>query len=171
MRSKLVIMVVMSTLSFEIQAQQTQVVKVGPLGFLIGNFNLRYEKTINETSAFQVGANYYNFKVFGIKATGFGVDGAYRYYFKDAIRGFYASPAIGLSFNSTFVDESSDIKGNFSNLNLGATIGYQSIMASDFVIDFGLGYGYNVQIDKDDNLISNYSFSIPRFTFALGYAF
>lgn len=145
-------------------AQQTQAIKVGPLGFLFGNYNLRYEKSIGEKSSVQIGANYFDYELFDESVTGFGVDLSYRYYFKQAIEGAYVSPALNYDFGTTL-----DV--NYSTLGLGATVGYQWVAGGGFVVDLGLGYGYNFEVSKDDSLLEDYSRGGVRFTFALGYAF
>ncbi len=154
-----------------IYGQNLQALKAGPLGFLIGNYNLRYERSIDANSSFQVGANYYDFKLFGISTSGFGIDGAYRYYFRKALNGTYVAPVVGLAFNRTLVEKNSTVKGNFSYLGIGATVGYQFEIKNNFIGDIGVGYGYNIELGKDDNLIANYNFAVPKFTLAIGYLF
>ena len=148
-----------------------QAVKVGPLGFLLGNYNLRYEKGISEKGSIQVGGNFYSYKLFGLKTTGFGIDAGYRHYFKEAIKGAYVSPAIGFDSNSTTVSSVDDTEGRFNLFGAGATIGYQWVTNGNFVIDLGLGYGYNALISKSEELTNSYGGGGVRFTFALGYAF
>ncbi|MBK6784391.1 MAG: DUF3575 domain-containing protein [Saprospiraceae bacterium] len=146
-------------------AQQTQAIKVGPLGFLFGNYNARYEKALNDKSSFQVGANFFNYEILDEGVTGFGVDLGYRYYFREAIEGAYVSPAVGFDLLKTF-----DL--NYSTLGLGATVGYQWVAGGGFVVDLGLGYGYNVLVNLDEGLNEDeYGGGGVRFTFALGYAF
>ena len=148
-----------------------QAVKVGPLGFLLGNYNLRYEKGITEKGSIQVGGNFYNYKLFGLKTTGFGFDAGYRHYFKEAIKGAYVSPSIGFDSNSTTVSSVDDTEGRFNLFGGGATIGYQWVTNGNFVVDLGLGYGYNALISKSEDLTNSYGGGGVRFTFALGYAF
>lgn len=150
-------------------AQQTQAIKVGPLGFLFGNYNLRYEKGIGEKSSVQVGANYFDYEVLDVGATGFGVDLSYRYYFKQAIEGAYVSPALNFDFATT--TNLADENVSFSTVGLGVTAGYQWVAGGGFVVDLGLGYGYNFELAKDDSLTDDYNYGGVRFTFALGYAF
>lgn len=145
-------------------SQQTQAVKIGPLGFLFGNYNLRYERALGEKSSAQVGANFFDYELFDEGVSGFGIDLGYRYYFKEAIEGAYVSPALGFDFASV-----GDFK--YSSLGLGATVGYQWVSGGGFVVDLGLGYGYSVEVSKDDALLNDYNRGGVRFTFALGYAF
>lgn len=159
---------------FSLSAQQSQTVKVGPLGFLLGNYNLRYERTLTEKTSFQVGANFYDYELFDLQTTGFGIDAGWRYYFKEAIEGGYVFPSIGYDFNSTVASAIDDTKLNFSNFGLGATVGYQWVSNGGFVVDLGLGYGYNVNVSKASGFEEDRDLNTGggvRFTFALGYAF
>ena len=170
MKSFFITLVLFITFIGSSAAQQTQAIKVGPLGFLFGNYNLRYEKGIGEKSSVQIGANYFDYEILDVGATGFGVDLSYRYYFKQAIEGAYVSPALNLDFASTsngFTDDNV----NFTTMGLGATVGYQWVAGGGFVVDLGLGYGYNFELAKDDSLTDDYNYGGVRFTFALGYAF
>lgn len=171
MRGGMITMVSLLTVTLGIKAQTPQAFKAGPLGFLIGVYNLRYERGLQSNTSFQVGANYYDFKLFGVATTGYGLDGAYRYYYTEALKGIYIAPSMGLAFNKTYVSKTSNIQGNFSYLNLGATIGYQWASSNRVLTDIGLGYGYNVELEKDESLLSSYSFPLPKFTLALGFMF
>ncbi len=147
---------------------QTQAVKLGPLGFLLGNYNARYEKALGEKTSFLIGANYLDFKLNNEGVTGFGVNLGYRYYFRKAIKSAYVFPSVGYDFLSTkFLDS----KGKYSTLGLKALVGYQWIWGGGFTLDFGLGYGANFEITKDNALTSDYRRRGVRFLFNIGYAF
>jgi hypothetical protein len=173
MKKQLFVVALLCAIAFSATAQQA--VKLGPLGFLFGNYNLRYEKAISEKGSFQVGVNYYDYELFGAKSTGFGLDAAYRNYFKEAIKGAYIAPAVGFQTNKTSSGStlgSSTVDGlGYSLLNLGATVGYQWVAGGGFVTDLGLGYGYSMELGKDDQLLSDYGGGGVKFTFAIGYAF
>ncbi len=150
---------------------QEQALKVGPLGFLLGNYNLRYEKKLAEKTSFQVGANYFSYKILGSGVTGLGFDASFRKYFKEALRGAYVSPAASLDFNSTNLGVTS-IDTKYSKLGLGATLGYQWAKPEGFVVDLGLGYGYGLLLSKGEGITSDgYGGGGLLFTFAIGYAF
>ncbi|ASB47674.1 DUF3575 domain-containing protein [Alkalitalea saponilacus] len=163
------VIALLCAVSFSATAQQA--VKLGPLGFLFGNYNLRYEKALSEKGSWQVGANYYNYEIFDVTSTGFGLDAAYRNYFKEAMVGAYVSPALGFQTNTTSVSVFDDTSAGYSLLGLGVTLGYQWIGGGGFVTDLGLGYGYNVEVGKDDKLTGDFGGGGVRFTFAIGYAF
>lgn len=153
---------------------QTQAIKVGPLGFLFGNYNLRYEKTLSDQTTFQVGANFYDYNLGEFSTSGFGLDAGWRYYFREAMRGAYVFPSANYDFNNTAVGAGIDEDASFSNLNVGATFGYQWVGSGGFVVDLGLGYGYNIGISQDDRFADDRDLGrggSVRFTFALGYAF
>ena len=80
---------------------QTNAIKLGPFGFIFGNYNARYEMGIGEASSVQLGANAYSYKLFDEKVSGFGLDLSYRYYFKQAIAGPYITPVINFDSNKT----------------------------------------------------------------------
>lgn len=160
--------------AFLMSMQAQQAIKVGPLGFLFGNYNLRYEKALSEKGSFQVGANFYDYKLGGYGTSGFGLDAGYRHYFREAIRGAYVFPSINYDFNKTALSDVSETKGSFSNLGIGATIGYQWVAGGGFVTDLGLGYGYNIGVSADDAFAEGRDLGEGggvRFTFAIGYSF
>lgn len=147
---------------------QTNAVKVGPFGFIFGNYNARYEMGLNETSSIQIGANVYSYDFLDNKVSGFGLDGSYRYYFNEAISGPYVSPVINFDFNNTTLG---GVEGNFSLLGVSGLVGWQWVTGSNFVIDLSLGYGFASEVSKDDALdAEDYSRSGPRFGFTIGYA-
>ena len=157
---------------FSMQAQQA--IKVGPLGFLLGNYNVRYEKALSEKGSFQVGANFYDYNLGDFGTTGFGLDAGYRHYFKEAIKGGYLFPSLNYDFNKTAISAIDDTEGSFSNLGIGATVGYQWVSGGGFVVDLGLGYGYNIGVSAADGFADDRDLGTGggvRFTFALGYAF
>lgn len=148
-----------------------QALKLGPFGFILGNYNLRYEKALSEKGSFLVGANYYDYKLFDINTTGFGLDAGYRYYFKEAIKGAYLYPYLSYDFNSTNVSIVDETSAKYSLLSLSAMAGYQWVFGGGFVMDLGFGYGYRFEVSKDDSLVNDYSNGGVRFLFNIGYAF
>lgn len=146
-----------------------QAIKVGPLGFILGNYNLRYEKAIGEKSSFQVGVNFYDYKLLDLQTTGFGIEAGYRKYFKEAIQGPYFYPAATFRSNTSKVTDTE--KGSFSALNLGASLGYQWVAKGGFVTDLSLGAALSTVLSKDANLTGNYAGVLPRINVLLGYSF
>lgn len=155
---------------------QTQVLKMNPLGFAFGFFNLRYEKALNTKTSFQVGGNFYSRKFGDVKTTGFGLDVEYRFYItnkkKNVPEGFYIGPNAGFDFNKTEDTDTSD-GATFSLFGIGATIGYQWIWDSGFALELGMGPQYSILAGKGDGLDEtvDYEGFLPRLVFAIGYAF
>ncbi len=172
MKKSFLTFILLAGFIFSMNAQQA--IKIGPLGFLFGNYNLRYEKALNEKSSFQVGANFYDYDLGDFGTSGFGLDAGWRYYFKEAIKGAYLFPSLNYDFNKTNLGLGTDAEGSFSNLNVGATIGYQWVAGGGFVTDLGLGYGYNIGVSADDAFADTRDLGTGggvRFTFAIGYSF
>lgn len=155
---------------------QNQIIKMNPLGFAFGFFNLRYEKAINDKTSFQVGGNFYSRKFDDVKTTGFGFDTEYRFYItnkkKTVPEGFYIGPTIGFDFNKTEDTDTSE-GANFSLFGIGATIGYQWIWDSGMTLELGAGPQYSILAAKGDGLDESIDYEgvLPRLVFAIGYAF
>jgi hypothetical protein len=151
---------------------QNQVIKMNPLGFAFGFFNVRYEKALNDKTSFQIGGNFYSRKFDEVKTTGFGLDAEYRFYItnrkKPAPEGFYIGPTIGFDFNKTKDTDTKD-GATFSLFGIGATVGYQWIWDSGFALELGMGPQYSILAGKGDGLDDSVDYEgvLPRF----GYAF
>ncbi len=161
---------------------QKGIVKVNPLGFLIGNLNAGYEHVLNENSGIEVGLNYFNFDVsFGAEesgASGFGGYAMYRLYLgssKDAPRGIYVAPVVGFG-SSSFDVAGQDEKGKTSNFRVGGLFGHQWVWPKDgdggFTLDLGLGVNY-VSSSTDVESVTDLGLDgiLPAFRLAIGYAF
>ncbi len=159
---------------------QNQIIKTNPLGFAFGNFNAKYERALSESTSFLVGGNFYSRKIFGVKATGFGVDGEFRYYItnrkKPSPEGFYVGPGVSFDINNLGDVETGGVvnsRGSVTSLGIGATLGYQWVWDSGFALDLGLGPQYTFAVVKSDDVDSDVDFSgiLPRLVFSIGYAF
>lgn len=113
-----------------------------------------------------------------------GAEVQYRYYFDEALKGFYAGGQIGytsgkvtldgFSFDSNFNLVSSSNETTFSSLKVGAKGGYQWVWTSGFSLDLNLGLAYNnFTYKSSDAVFSSLKASgvLPNFGFGLGYAF
>ena len=153
---------------------QNQIIKTNPIGFAFGNFNVKYERALSEATSFVVGGNFYSRKIFGVKATGYGLDGEFRYYItnrkKPSPEGFYIGPGVSFDFNKLTDDGDT---GSFTLLGVGATLGYQWVWNSGFSLDLGLGPQYTFAAAKSDDVDEDIDFGgiLPRFEFSIGYAF
>ena len=150
---------------------QSQVIKTNPLGLAFGNFNVSYERTLNESSSINVFANYF-FGLAGLDVQAFGVGAGWRYYFTHAKKpipaGFYVQPQVGLSFGNVTDDFDEDF--GYSTIGIGAELGYQWVWDSGFVLDLGIGPNYLIYNgDGADTFDGNGI--LPTGTLAVGYAF
>ncbi len=159
---KKIILLVVALVVFNISKAQESIVKVNPIAFAFGVFNVTYEKAISDSNSFTVGANYFNWT--GLNASGIGAEAAYRFYFSknnDAPEGMYAAPYLGGKIVNA---------GDSSGVAFGggAQAGYQWVFDSGLALDLFFGYGYF------SGGVSGYTTGIggrPKFGVAVGYAF
>jgi len=148
---------------------QKSVVKTNPIGLAFGNLNAKYETALNSKTSILVGANYF-YKLFGVSVNSFGLDGEYRFFFtnkkKNVPEGFYIGPSVGVNFINQ-----KDIDYSATSLGIGATLGYQWIWDSGFVLDLGLGPQYTTVLSESGTSTTSFSGVLPRLSFAIGYAF
>ena len=182
---KKIILTVAAVFAFGFASAQENVVKVNPLSILGGTDLVSYELKIGEKSSFVVGAGIGGFKIGDAKYSNLGGEVQYRFYFNEALRGFYAGGQAGYSSgkvevgNSYSFDEngnatSSTSETKFGSFKVGAKGGYQWIWGSGFSLDLNLGLAYNNFNYKDsDSSTSTLKASgvLPNFGFGLGYAF
>ena len=148
---------------------QDNILKTNPLGLAFGNFNVTYEKVLDEKSSVLGSVNFF-FNTFGVDVSAFGIGGAYRYYLTNAKKavpnGLYVNPQVGFTFGS-----SGDF--NYSGIAIGAEIGYQWVWESGVALDLGIGPNY-VNLgggDVDSIGFDNTDGIFPSATIAIGYAF
>lgn len=144
---------------------QTQAIKTNPLGLAFGNFNVTYEKVLNDKSSFLVSGSYW-YSLFGVDVGLGGVGAGWRYFFthknKDVPAGFYLMPQANVGFG-----------GDVLRIGVGAEIGYQWVWSSGFVLDLGIGPQYtyfNYNGDDDDLFDDDAGGILPSATLAIGYA-
>jgi hypothetical protein len=152
---------------------QDNVIKTNPIGLAFGNFNVTYERVLNDKSSVLGSANF-RFGLFGIDVFNFGLGAGYRYYFthanKDVPTGFYVNPQAGFGFGS--VTEEDVVDNSFTTFGIGAELGYQWAWTSGFVLDLGIGPNYTViSGDVDDVGFDSTSGILPSVTIAIGFAF
>jgi hypothetical protein len=113
-----------------------------------------------------------------------GAEVQYRYYFKEALKGFYAGGQAGYSsgkvtldtfgFDQNFNLVSTTDETKFGSLKVGAKGGYQWVWSSGFSLDLNIGVAYNnFSYKNSDASFSTLKASgvLPNFGFALGYDF
>ena len=142
------------------------IIKVNPIGFAFGIFNVNYEKPLNEKNSFAIGANYYNYGSVGV--SGFGLSGEYRFYFSKnttAPEGLFGAPIVNLS--SLSYDNGSNGTETAFSFGGGVKGGYQWVWDSGVALDLYFGYGF-----RSANFDSyNYTGGYPILGLAIGYAF
>ncbi|MEP7195221.1 MAG: DUF3575 domain-containing protein [Saprospiraceae bacterium] len=170
MKNLIMILTVVLISEYYISAQQN-VLKMNPLGFAFGIYNLTYERALGPATSFQVGGRFFT-KLFGLDVSSFGLDADFKYYIthkkKPSPEGFYIGP--GISFNKTSYNEFSDATA--TTFGIGGTVGYQWIWNSGFALDLGIGPKYLTIITSSDDLEGeSISGVVPNLSFAIGYAF
>ena len=162
---------------------QDNVIKANPLALLGGTDLIAYERKISDHSSVLLGAGYGSFKFGGAEYTSSGVEGQYRYYFGESLKGWYAGGQVAYTsgkiklgadqFFGSPDSTSGDVK--FGAFGVGAKGGYQWIFGSGFVIDLNLGAAYTKFDFKgsSDSEVSTLKGSgiLPTFGFGLGYNF
>ncbi len=152
-------------------AQKNQgVIKLNPIGFAFGIFDLGYEHKLSERSSFEGSLSYAsrNLRLLDLKYNFFGVGAAYRYYLtkKDFPVGFYASPQARFSSGS-FINFGSPTE-KFAATTIGLVLGYQIVYFDVIALDIGIGPGYVISgLSPDAALLS--PGIAPIFNFKVGY--
>jgi Protein of unknown function (DUF3575) len=182
---KKIILSAFALVTFGFASAQESAIKVNPLSLLGGTDLVSYEFKLGEKSTGIVGGGIGGFKIGDAKYSNLGGEVQYRYYFEEALKGWYAGGQVGYSSgkvkfentvsidsNGNFVSGSSET--NFGSLKIGAKGGYQWIWDSGFTLDLNLGVAYNsFSYDSSDGAFSTLKASgvLPNFGFGLGYAF
>jgi hypothetical protein len=182
---KKIILTAMAVFAFSFANAQDNVIKANPLSILGGSDLVSFEHKIGDMSSVVVGAGIGGFKIGDAKYSSLGGEIQYRYYFNEALRGFYAGAQIGytsgkvkLENSFSFTEEgeltSQTDETNFGSLKAGAKGGYQWIWDSGFSLDLNIGIAYNkFNYDSSDSSFDTLKASgvLPNFGFGLGYAF
>ncbi len=174
------IIICLFALSFFLGAHAQEVknvVKVNPLGLIIGSASLSYERLLNEKSSVQLNANYGSWNILGNKISSIGAGLDYRMYIsktKVAPNGWYLSP--GASFSSVSYTStdifSNTITGSISSIGLKADMGYQWVWDSGFALELFFGAGYGIASGDSDGISLGGATGIaPRLGIALGWGF
>jgi hypothetical protein len=150
---------------------QDNVLKTNPIGLAFGNFNVTYEKVLNNRKASILFSGSYIYEIFSVDVNTVGLGVAYRFYLtnakKDVPSGLYVNPQIGFSFGSV-----EDF--NYNAFAIGAEIGYQWAWDSGVVLDLGIGPNITILGGDYDNIDfdvdGDNTAVLPSVTIALGYA-
>jgi hypothetical protein len=177
---KKIILSSLALLAFGFINAQENIIKANPLSLLGGTDLVSFEHKIGDNSSLLVGVGVGGFTIGGAKYSNFGGEVQYRYYFEEALRGFYAGGQLGYSAGKvktefgSFFGESTSSETNYGALTVGAKGGYQWVWGSGFSLDLNLGIAYNkFSYSDSSSTFSSLSASgvLPNFGFGLGYAF
>lgn len=118
------------------------VVKVNPIGLAFGSLNGGYETFLTDKTSLYLKANFYSRGLVGIRYTGFGVGGEYRFYLdsNDRPKGLYAGPIASVGF----IGSNSDIINNYTLITIGGVIGYQWVFSEKFTVEVNIGPAYGI---------------------------
>jgi hypothetical protein len=172
---KKLVVALMLLLGTGVSFSQKQSVKVNPLAFFGGSDLVSYERAINNNMSGLIGAGLSSFSIGSYKYSSFGLEVQSRYYFKEAIKGFYGGGQVG--FNSGTVElnspylTSSDL--TFTSFRIGGKAGYQWIWDSGLTVDLNVGYGINTFSYSSSDAVLGLSASgaLPNLGFGIGYSF
>ena len=143
------------------QAVNQNAVKLNPLSLAFATGNVSYERAVNANQSVQLGAFYSGVGISGLKYSGFGITPEYRFYFagaKEALNGVYAAPFARYQ-NFSLTDKETDDKTTFSSIGGGATIGWQKMWNSGFVLDIFAGPSFSNAKFKSDTDEDTYDLS------------
>jgi len=169
-----------STAAFAQSEVLPNVVKINPLGALLGAASLGYERALSEKSSVVILPSFGFLKSGNFKYTTIGIGAEYRIYFTGtAPRGTYVAPGASAQFGTAkFEDDGSgsgDSKTNISGFTVKAIIGHQWIWRSKFVLDLNGGLQYiNLNFkDKSGDFAGANALSgiLPALSVSLGYNF
>lgn len=157
---------------------QNIALKVNPLSFFGGTDLVSGEFKIGDNSSVIAGLGVAGYKIAGSKYSSFGGEAQYRYYFSEALHGWYGGAKVGYLAGKVkledYYNDGTKYETNYGALNLGVKGGYQWIFGSGFTLDLNLGAAYS-SFKYDDNS-GNFSTLkgsgiLPNLGFALGFAF
>ncbi len=162
------------------QEDQKNILKINPLGIIVGSGSFSYERAIGSKSSFEINATFgiYTHQAYQLKYTSFGIGADYRFYLsknKEAPKGFHVGPGVGLvignaKLNPRFGELEDDITGYIVN----GTFGHQWIFKNNLSVDIAAGAQYLEYNFKDKAgvyFIKAYSGLLPALILSLGYAF
>jgi hypothetical protein len=163
--------VALMAISFAIAQENS--VKANPLSFYGGTDLVSFEHKLGYQTSGVVGVGISIFNIGGAKYSSLGGELQYRYYFDEALYGWYAGGQVGYSKGKVTID-GSDSDTNYSAFKLGPKGGYQFLWDSGFTLDLNLGFAYNnFSYANSDGSFSTLKASglLPNFGLGLGYSF
>ena len=176
MKNRILIIAILFALPFAASAQDDaggpypNIIKINPIGFALGNFNLSYERALSQAFSVQFGANYY-YRFLGVDVTGFGVRAQGRFYVTNKAKSAPTGLYTGLLFSYNSLEER-DITppATVKSTGIGLLIGYQWVWNSGVALDLGLGPTI-VNSDVTGATANDFNGVLPNFFISLGYNF
>jgi hypothetical protein len=161
-----------SAASLNAQTSNQNALKLNPLSLVAATGNVAYERAVGANKSIQLGGFYSGVSVGGLKYSGYGITPEMRFYFagaREALNGVYAAPFLRYqSFN--LKDKETSDKTSYNSIGGGATIGWQKMWPSGFVLDIFAGPSYNNGKFKTDGAEDDFdlSFGIDGFGLRTG---
>ncbi len=172
-------------------------IKVNIVGAVIGQYQLAYERALNENMSIQLSAGYISRSwdlspIYTYKTSGFLVIPEFRYYFKESLQGAYGAAFFRFRTVTSEYDDLDETYGDYdytqkgTSIGGGLVLGYQALISDAVVFDIFLGPQFKTNSYKttydDPSIDENYydGFTIKgvegdgigvRFGFNLGVAF
>ncbi|HEX2608336.1 MAG TPA: DUF3575 domain-containing protein [Flavisolibacter sp.] len=135
------------------EATKKNAIKLNPLSLAFLTGNVSYERAVGSNQSINLGVFYSGISFDNLKYSGFGLTPEYRFYFagkKEALNGVYAAPFVRFqSFN--LEDKDAGDKTTFTTIGGGATIGWQKMWNSGFVLNLFAGPSYSSVKFKNDS--------------------
>ncbi len=160
------------------QGNEKNILKINPLGIIVGSGSFSYERAIGPKSSFEINSSFGIYTYLEIKYTSFGLGADYRFYLskmKEAPKGFHIGPGAGLVFgNAKFNPRFGDLENAVTGYIVNATFGHQWIFKNNLSVDIAAGAQYLEYNFKDKAgvyFIEAYSGVLPALILSLGYAF
>ncbi|MGZ5191263.1 MAG: DUF3575 domain-containing protein, partial [Flavisolibacter sp.] len=128
-------------------------IKLNPLSLAFLTGNVQYERAVGANTSAQLGVFYSGLSFSGIKYSGLGITPEFRIYFggsKQALNGVYAAPFVRYQ-SFKIEDKETGDKTSFTTMGGGATIGWQKMWNSGFVLDIFAGPSYSSAKFKNDS--------------------
>lgn len=123
--------------------QGQNVLKVNPVGLLLGSGNLSFERFVNSKIALQADAIFHYQTLDGIKFSGGGFGLASRYYFTDRERPGGLFGSVGAAYNFVSFNDIQDENFSYSFPSLSVHLGHQwKFSKLSFEAGVGGQYGY-----------------------------
>ncbi|SEH49062.1 DUF3575 domain-containing protein [Chryseobacterium culicis] len=167
------------TLFATINGQQKNSIKVDPLSIIVGGGAslISYERVISNHSTVGIGTGFATFKVDDYKYNYIGANIFYRYYFKEALNGFYLTGSTGFGGGrAKYTADKKKLKNTYTMLDVTARLGYQWVWKSGFTLDLNAGAHFMAISYKEDNFSKNpvkaeEAAILPNIGVGLGYSF